>query len=180
MGGGRRPCAACCGTTLVTWCSHLAQILAVRQAGPDVTISYLPNIASKEEADLHFTITMDSPQARVTARCASFAAFLHRASPFATARKLEHNQCTACVCRVDPDSLLPSAGSGAHRTAHQRAHVAVSEGFFRRHPLKTLHGAPAPASTVGMPPAAGAGLHTPQSLCTRRHILGWCAILRVL
>ena len=40
-----------------------AQVLTVRQAGPDVTVSYLPNIASKEEADLHFTFTMDSTQA---------------------------------------------------------------------------------------------------------------------
>ena len=37
----------------------------MRQAGPDITVSYLPNIASKEEADLHFTITMDSTEARV-------------------------------------------------------------------------------------------------------------------
>ncbi len=44
-------------------CSFM-QILAVRQAGPDITVSYLPNIASKEEADLHFTITMDSTEAR--------------------------------------------------------------------------------------------------------------------
>ena len=57
-------------------CCCPVQILAVRQAGPDVTISYLPNIASKEDADLHFTITLDSPQARATARCAAFAAFL--------------------------------------------------------------------------------------------------------
>ena len=36
----------------------------MRQAGADVTVSYLPNIASKEEADLHFTFTLDSTQAR--------------------------------------------------------------------------------------------------------------------
>ncbi len=42
----------------------VVQVLSVRQAGADVTVSYLPNIASKEEADLHFTFTLDSTQAR--------------------------------------------------------------------------------------------------------------------